>query len=90
MEQPRSPFGRSAVPWDPASSHSDSRQFKFDGVRISGDEARLSKRSLLAVFQPSRLLRGRVERGCRAAGAGGPPEGGRRTKPVSADERGLV
>ena len=43
MEQPRSPFGRSAVPWDPASSHSDSRQFKFDGVRISGDEARLSK-----------------------------------------------
>ena len=36
-------FGRSAVPWDPASSHSDSRQLKFDGGRISGDEARLSK-----------------------------------------------
>ena len=43
MEQYRSPFGRSAVPWDPASSHSDSWQLKFDGDRISGDEARLSK-----------------------------------------------
>ena len=33
MDQPRSPFGRSAVSWDPASSHIVSRRLKLgDGL----------------------------------------------------------